>query len=810
MLAAIVTVRDTALGQRVDRGSDAEPTVIRIAELRHDLSRPLREMIRRSRFTPSASPSPHALLQAPTSNLELAVTFPGNSTDDPAADSYATDASGAVGPNHFVEIVNFSLITIYDKSGTLVHGPFAAADFWDDFSLPGGIAPCRGNWADAIVLYDRRADQWLVTRGSPQNADETVTPRNWYQCFAISQTGDPTGEYYRYAYLMDANEIPDFEKFGIWPDAYYMTADRDKIFGGKGNLIAAFERDKMLAGQDARALLYKIDNGGKRAGMLPADWDGHRAPPAGAPNYLIKTLDTNLGWPSYGIEVWSVHTDWAGDTFQVTRDATLSPAAFNSALCALDQNCIPQKDTTQKLDPLAGGRPSFRLTYRNFSDHETLAFAQTVDAGNPANHAGIRWYELRKTAGQWSIHQQATFAPDADHRWLGSLAMDEAGNMAIGYNVSGGVYPTLRVGGRRVSDPLNTMTEEFTLAAGLGAQTGAVFWGDYSQTTLDPVDDCTFWHVGSFQPVTKSKNSWATQIGAFRFADCRADLAVTKSRSPGGQVDAGTTVTYTATVTNNGPRYAGTVGMIDTMPSQTEFVSLTAPDGWNCFKQPDVGDSGAILCEKPAVAVDETATFTAKVKVACSVPNGTVVTSNAGASAATPPDDDSTNNLQSALFTVSNPAPVVTAAVGTSMLPQNNHEMINVGLSASATDGGCAAPSVAVHVFANENDEAPTALREVFSPDALTIAAGTLRLRQERANDGQGRVYLIVATASDAAGGSGFATATVVVPKSSSAANIATVNGLAAAAKSYADSHGGTPPPGYFIIGDGPVIGPKQ
>ena len=184
------------------------------------------------------------------------------------------------------------------------------------------------------------------------------------------------------------------------------------------------------------------------------------------------------------------------------------------------------------------------LAYRNFGDHETLTFNQTVDVGDVPNHAGIRWYELRKTGGgQWSIFQQGTFAPDVGHRWIGSLGMDEAGNMVIGYNVSGGVYPSLRIGGRLAGDAPGTMTEELTLVAGSGSQTGFVFWGDYSQTTLDPVDDCTFWHVGAFQPVTSAQQSWATQIGAVHFPSCVADLAVTKSRSPSGDVAAGTNVT---------------------------------------------------------------------------------------------------------------------------------------------------------------------------------------------------------------------------------------------------------------------------
>jgi uncharacterized protein DUF11 len=250
------------------------------------------------------------------------------------------------------------------------------------------------------------------------------------------------------------------------------------------------------------------------------------------------------------------------------------------------------------------------------------------------------------------------------------------------------------------------------------------------------------------------------------------------------------------------------VTLNDNVPAGTEFVSLSAPDGWNCMT-PAVGDSGPITCTKGSVANGEAATFTVLATVKCSLANGAEIDNTASASAATPPDDNPANDSASVSLTVNNPVPVVNASVASSMLPQNNHNLVNVGLTASATDGACPNPALFVQVFSNEDDQTSNG-DDQFSPDAKDIAAGTLRLRQERAGRSHGRVYLIVVKATDSAGGTGFATATVVVPKSSSAANIASVNSQAAAAKSYADTHNGSPPGGYFVIGDGPVIGPKQ
>ena len=781
-----------------------EFSTIKHADVHHDISPPLREMVAESSaqlpaFDPLAGLADPVLLSP--LGLTVALTFPGIATPPGTMGTpWATDASGAAGPNHYVQTVNFSA-AIYDKNGNLLMGPFPTAKFWNGFA--GG--PCGGGWTDVIVLYDRAADRWFVSRFAAQNS---MPPQNWYQCFAISQTPDPTGAYFRYAFLMDANEFNDYPKFGIWPDAYYMTADRNKIFPGLGNFVAAFERSKMLLGQPANNVIFKLANNGHRAGMLPADWDGHMPPPPGSPNYLIKTLDPNLGWPSLGLQIWTLQVDWVNSIFNLSLLTTLTPAAFNSALCNLNQNCIPQPGTPQGLDPLAGGRPMFRLAYRNFGDHETLTFNQTVIANGVLNQGGIRWYELRRSGGSWSIFQQSTFAPDTDSRWIGSLAMDQEGNMAMGYNVSGSVDPSIRIAGRLVGDPMNTMTEALTLKAGSGVQNGFVFWGDYSHMSLDPVDDCTFWYVGSFQPSTSTLQNWATQIGALRFPSCTADLTVTKSRSPSGAIAAGTNVTYTVTVTNHGPNFAGNVTLTDAVPAGAGFVSLSSPAGWQCTS-PAVGASGTITCKETSMAVNEVATFPIVATVNCNVPDGTKISNTASATAATPPDPTPGDNSASVSLTVSNPAPAVSASVLVSLLRQNNQNLVNVGLAAAATDGSCAAPTAfAVQVFSNEGDQAGGP--DDFSPDAKNIGVGTLRLRAERLGDGDGRVYLIVIKATNTANETGFATVTVVVPHDSSGESIADVQAMAAAAKAFADAHNGAPPPGYVQVGIGPVVGPKQ
>jgi hypothetical protein len=248
--------------------------------------------------------------------------------------------------------------------------------------------------------------------------------------------------------------------------------------------------------------------------------------------------------------------------------------------------------------------------------------------------------------------------------------------------------------------------------------------------------------------------------------------------------------------------------LTDAVPADSSFVSLAAPLGWNC-SEPVAGSSGTITCKKSIVANDESAQFTVVATISCSAPNATAISNTAGVSAFTPPDSDAGNNAQAVSLTVSNPVPVVKASVALSLLPQNNHDMVDVGLAATATDGHCPGPTnFLVQVYSDEDDLAPNGPK--FSPDAKDIGVATLRLRQERDGRGDGRVYLIIVKATDTAGGTGFATVTVAVPKSSSAADIDAVNVQAAVAKAFTDGNNGAAPPNYFVIGDGPAIGPKQ
>ena len=442
------------------------------------------------------------------------------------------DTNGDVGPNHYVQWVNLSF-AIYSKSGALLYGPAAGNTLWTGF---GG--PCQSsNDGDPIVQYDHLADRWMMSQFALPNYPSGP----FYQCIAVSQTGDPTGAWYRYAFQISNTKLNDYPKFGVWPDGYYMSVNQfvGNTWGGAG--VVAFERNKMLLGQPAQAVyfdLFAVDP--NLGGMLPSDLDGP-APAAGTPNYYLQVDDNGFGYPQDQIEVWQFSVNWSNpSTSTFTQAGVLPTAAFDSDMCAGSRNCIPQQGTSVKLDAISD-RLMYRLQYRNFGSYQTMVLNHTVDT-NSADHAGIRWYELRNTGGGWNIRQQGTFSPDTAHRWMGSIAMDGSGDIALGYSISSStMFPAIRYTGRLAGDPLGQLPQgEGTIINGTGAQThSASRWGDYSSLSIDPVDDCTFWYTNEYIQTTGS-SPWRTRIGSFRLPGC------------GGSVPTPTPTTVPPTPTNTG------------------------------------------------------------------------------------------------------------------------------------------------------------------------------------------------------------------------------------------------------------------
>ncbi|MEZ5921232.1 MAG: hypothetical protein R3C60_07740, partial [Parvularculaceae bacterium] len=169
----------------------------------------------------------------------------------------------------------------------------------------------------------------------------------------------------------------------------------------------------------------------------------------------------------------------------------------------------------------------WRAAYRNFGDHDAIVASRGVEAA--PSQAGMRWYEIRRKKGSYSLYQQGTFAPnDGVHRWMGSISMDRKGNIGMGYSVVDGtsVFPGIRYTGRQRKDPLGIMTlGEGTIIDGTGVQTTTNSrWGDYSSLTPDPVDDCTLWYAQEYYTAAGQASSaagWNTRIASFKLPGCR-------------------------------------------------------------------------------------------------------------------------------------------------------------------------------------------------------------------------------------------------------------------------------------------------
>ncbi len=431
------------------------------------------------------------------------------------------DANGDVGPAHYVQWVNLSL-AVWDKEGNLLYGPVDGNTIWQGF---GGICETHNN-GDPIVLHDPLADRWVLS----QLAFDW--PHNFHHCVAVSATPDPTGSYHRYDFFFHDDTLNDYPKMGVWTDAYYVAVNQflaDTLeYRGQGAL--AYERAQMLVGGPARVVafdLFSVDPA--FGGALPSDLDGPLPPPEGSPAFFVEVDDDAWGWAADRLSLWRFRVDWADpsrSTFGVAGqpdavlDLTAAGYPFDSNMCGYATGCIPQPGGA-RVDALSD-RLMYRLAYRNLGDRETLTVNHTVDVDG-TDHAGVRWYEIRDPAGAPYVEQAGTFAPDADHRWMGSIAMDGAGDIAVGYSVSSvTTYPSIRYAGRRPADPAGTLPRtEATLIAGTGFQTDASRWGDYSSMSVDPTDDCTFWYTQEYYTTT-SGFTWQTRIGSFRFEACHS------------------------------------------------------------------------------------------------------------------------------------------------------------------------------------------------------------------------------------------------------------------------------------------------
>jgi hypothetical protein len=481
-------------------------------------------------------------ISAPIQNFDgICLPFGPPCAQQSSCSCLPPDTDGEVGASQYVQMVNTDF-AVYSKTGAVLRTATPINQLWAN---AGGECAAH-NDGDPVVLYDQLAKRWLLSQfiATPSgNAGDD----QYGECIAVSTTGDATGSYYLYTFLFGTDVFYDYPKLGVWPDGYYMMANEfptnSETSAGVGAF--AFERSQMLAGKPARVVFFDESQhnppGGQYIGMLPSDLDGSTLPPAGSPNWFAEVDDpsgvppTTVGDTGFDMRLWAFHVDWANpanSTFgsDGAPSSTLPVASFVRPQCVYGYgDCAPQAGGPQQLDVL-GDRLMFRLAYRNFGGYASLVLNHSVQVPD-TGRIGVRWYEVRiPKGGSPAIYQQGTYAPDDTAtnplwRWMGSIAEDRNGDVALGYSASGpNDYPSVRYTGRAAGDPLGQMTQAEQVAyTGTGPQTEVEGrWGDYSDITVDPADDCTFWYTQEYLATdTVVIGTWRTRVVSFTFPGCK-------------------------------------------------------------------------------------------------------------------------------------------------------------------------------------------------------------------------------------------------------------------------------------------------
>jgi hypothetical protein len=518
--------------------ADLRPQVSKA--VRHDVSPPFTELALRQLKAKEPKPDkeiknrkpdlsgrfhPTAPVDDPTANGPVIgatpapiITFEGQSDDDNAVvvggRVVPPDTNADVGLTQIVQTVNL-IFAVYNKTGgSPVFGPVPINNLWIGF---GGICETN-NDGDPTVLYDDAADRWVIS--------QFAIGTNGHQCVAVSTSNNPAGSYFRYDFAVSpaVNGFNDYPKMGVWPDGYYITAN-EFIGGFQGVIAVAFERSRMLSGLSAQMVKFGPLTCAAECyfSMQPAHYDGGTAPPAGAPNPYIQAWDDQVwgtGAGPDGYRMFNFAVNWttpASSTF--TQLPQVNAPAFDAEFCNFSAACFPQPAPGEKLDPL-GQFTMYRAMYRNFGTHQSLVLNHSVDVTG-RSVSGVRWSELRNSGSGWALHQTGTIAPDRDSRWMGSIAQDKQGNIAVGYSVSAKkTKPAIRYVTRAASDPLGTMGSEVTLQTGIGVQQSSFNrWGDYSSMSVDPADGCTFWYTNEYY-ANNGSFDFKTRIGSFKQPGC--------------------------------------------------------------------------------------------------------------------------------------------------------------------------------------------------------------------------------------------------------------------------------------------------
>ena len=511
------------------------------------------------------------------------------------------DPSGAVGPNHYVQMINSTTFKVYNKSTGAVTLTATLGNLW---------SPATANAGDPIVMYDKAADRWFLAQfGSGNN--------NIY--IAISTSPDPTGSYYTYTFT--SPQFPDYLKFGVWHDGYYMTSNQSQ------QKVFAFERTAMLSGTPgARSVIVNFSppTGGGFFCPVPGCAADGILPPAGTPCPIFSYSDNAWGGTNIdAVKIYNMTVNWTPTTPTATITATpdVAAAAFDASYNASWNDCS-QPGTTQKLDGI-GGVIMYRAQWKTWPSYNSVVLNWAVNIS--ASQRSIKWCELRqnKTTGVWSMYQEGIYTPDAATRWMGAICMDNNGSIGLSYMKSDAtsIFPGLYYTGRRECDPLGTMPiTEVMVVAGTGFQTGTNRNGDYAHTCLDP-NGLTFWSTSEYMGGTSGGSAARTRIFSYTIDGCTTDASVFINVSSGSNPTcAGASLTFTASPYNGGtaPSYQWKVDGVNVGTNAPTFStsSLTAGQVVTCVMTSNLAGVTANPATSNAITISVASSVTPSVSIA--------------------------------------------------------------------------------------------------------------------------------------------------------------------------------------------------